>query len=112
MNIHKEVYEFAASAGALEGFVFEKSQLKDTQIDNWIDNLEKQYSHLPKDVRNHFQGSINRTLGRAVQSLTACIGKDHEHVKTLKSMIKGDLPISAHDFDMEKELKKRQFAHL
>ncbi|WP_419659414.1 uncharacterized protein Dvar_83050 [Desulfosarcina variabilis str. Montpellier] len=111
MNIHEEVYEFAASAGALEGYVFEKGQLESAHFDNWIGNLKKQYSHLPKDVRSHFQGSLNRTLGRAVQSLIACIGADHDHVRTLKSMIKGDLPISAHDFDVEKESKKQRFAN-
>ena len=106
----KEIYDFAASAGALEGYLFLKTDLDPAGLDNWIRNLSLQYQALPDDIRKGFQPSLDRTLGRAVQSLTTLFGERHAHVGTLKSMIRGVvLPDSAQDFEEEKKKKAEAF---
>lgn len=109
MNIYKEIYEFASSAGALEGFVYLKEELAPGIVDNWVRNLLKQYKEMPIDVRESFQSSLDRTIGRAVQSLRPLLGDDHPHVKDLMSMIVGNLPESAVDFSKEKEEKASKY---
>ena len=109
MNIHREVFEFAASAGALEGYLYTKENLVSKELDDWIYNLLKQYENFPPEVRDHFQDSLDRTLGRAVHSLAPLLGSNHPHVVALKSMIKGEMPASSHDFDREKEEKATKF---
>ncbi|HSH70054.1 MAG TPA: DUF120 domain-containing protein, partial [Deferrisomatales bacterium] len=64
-DLQREIYEFAASAGALEGFVFERPGLEAAAVDNWIRNLSAQYRDLPPGTRETFQPALNRTLGRA-----------------------------------------------
>lgn len=105
MNIQKEIYEFSASAGALEGFVFMKEELDPKSIEKWVQNLVKQYHNLPDDVRSCIQSGLDRTLGRAVYSIIPTMGEDHPHTLALQSIIKGDLPESSRDFEKEKEKK-------
>jgi hypothetical protein len=102
---YREVFEFAASAGALEGYLFKKSDLAAVELGDWIDNLVKQYRGFPSQIRKHFQSSLNRTIGRAVHSLVKLVGPDHHHVLSLKSMIIGEMPASSHDFGEEKARK-------
>ena len=109
MGIYREIYEFASSAGALEGFVYLKDRLETKELDDWIQNLVKQYHGLPKEVRKHFQGSLDRTIGRAVHSLIPVLGSSHPHVLALKTLIAGDMPASSHDFHKEKEEKAKKY---
>jgi len=104
MHIYQKIYEFAASAGAFEGYVYRRPQ---AEIDikalvNWVDNLLDAYKHLTPDVRNEFQSSCDQTLGRALKSLVIELDQEHEVVAKLKQMIKGELPESADDFQKTK----------
>ena len=109
MEIYREIFEFAASAGALEGYVFKKDHLAPGELDDWVWNLVKQYEGFPGEIRENFQGSLNRTMGRAVHSLSPILGSDHQHVLSLKSLIIGGIPTSSQDFDTEKEEKSKKY---
>ena len=98
MSIYKEVYDFAAKAGALEGYVFPREKVDPSYLPQWIDNLINQYQHLPMEVREAFQASCNSTLGRAIQSLLPLLGEEHEIIKKLRSIVLGKLPSSFDDF--------------
>jgi hypothetical protein len=98
MGIYKEVYDFSAKAGALEGYVFPKEKIDLNYLPKWVDNLVSQYQALPSEVREELQGLCNGTLGRAIQSLLPVLGEDHEVIKNLKSIVSGKLPVSPNDF--------------
>ena len=108
MHVHRKIYEFAASAGAFEGYVYHK-KLDDIDIDellNWVGNLVRAYEDLPLDVRNRFQDSCDQTLGRAIKSLIPLLTEEHEVIRKLNLMVKGKLPESADDFQKEKWFEK------
>jgi hypothetical protein len=98
MKLYRELYDFAASAGAFEGYVYPK-ELDVNSLPRWAGNLVKQYAELPSEVLDEIQPLVDATLGRAVQSLIPVLGEDHELVKQLKDLIKGTLPSSSDDFD-------------
>lgn len=98
MGIYQQLYDFAAKAGALEGYVYPKERVDFDYLPRWVDHLMEQYRGLPPEVRDEFQGLCDRTLGRAVQSLLPSLGEDHEVIRKLKSMISGKLPSSPNDF--------------
>jgi len=98
MGIYQEVYDFAAKAGALEGYVYPKEKVDLNYLPRWVDNLVNQYHSLPPEVREEFQGLCNGTVGRVIQSLLPCLGEDHEVIKKLKSVLSGKLPLSPDDF--------------
>lgn len=108
MHIYQKIYEFAASAGAFEGYVYRrpKAEIDIKALSNWVDNLLAAYMQLTPDVRIEFQSACDRTLGRALKSLVLELGQDHEVMGKLKKMIEGELPDSADDFQKEKWFQK------
>jgi hypothetical protein len=108
MHIYQKIYEFAASAGAFEGYVYRRprAEIDIKALLNWVDNLFDAYGHLTSEVRNEFQSSCDRTLGRALKSLVLELGQEHEVIAKLKKMIKGEMPDSADDFQKEKWFQK------
>ncbi len=104
MHIYQKIYEFAASAGAFEGYVYrkKKSDIDAAALSNWADNLLIAYHHFPADVVVEFRSSCNQTLGRAIKSLIPVFGEQHEIVGKLKMIVKGELPETADDFQKQK----------
>ena len=98
MKIHQEVYDFAAKAGALEGYVYPKEKVDIGYLPRWVENLEEHYHRLPPEVREEFQDLCDGTLGRAIQSLLPALGENHEVIKKLRSITSGKLPSSPNDF--------------
>jgi hypothetical protein len=104
MHIYQKIYEFAASAGAFEGYVYRKPK---TEIDmqalsNWVDNLLSAYENLPAAILDEIQTACNQTLGRAINSLIPVLSDKHELMGKLKKIVKGNLPDSADDFQKAK----------
>ena len=87
MHINQQIFEFAASAGAFEGYVYHKKtgEMDLAELTNWVNNLVGAYEQLPSDVRNEFQTSCDQTLGRAIRSVASILGEDHNIVIQLKS---------------------------
>ena len=104
MHIYQKIYEFAASVGAFEGYVYQKakSDLDMDILSNWVNNLVDAYNHLPADILGEFQSSCDQTIGRAIRSLIPELGEAQEVVGKLQKMVKGALPDSANDFQKEK----------
>ncbi len=104
MHIYHQIYEFAASAGAFEGYVYRRSKrdLDTKALAKWVDNLIEAYHHLPADVIGECQSACNQTLGRAINSLIAEFGQEHAIVIRLEEVVKGPLPDSPDDFNKRK----------
>ncbi len=98
MGIHRDIYEFAARAGAFEGFVYAKDKMGAGSLEVWVNSLVKQYRALPAEVRTDFQDLCDGTLGRAIQSLVPLVGEGHELINQLKTMVQGKLPSGPDDF--------------
>ena len=64
MGEYLEFFKFAAKAGALEGYLYERKEVE--SLDCWVNNIEKMYASLPEnvkaDIRDEFRDVINRTL--------------------------------------------------
>jgi len=102
MHIYLQIYEFAASAGALEGYVYQRPVLDMAALKNWVGHIVAAYGHLPAEAVGEFQPSLNQTLGRAARSLESVLGADHTLAADLRSLIRGPLPASPDDFQKRK----------
>ena len=102
MHLYMQLYEFSASVGALEGFVYRRPEVESATIGKWVENLEKAYQALPAEVLKEIQPSLDGTLGRALNSIKKVLGEKHTLVHKLKSMVKGPLPSSPDDFERRK----------
>ncbi len=106
MHINTQIYEFAASAGAFEGYVYRKTEADTAMLSRWVDHLLTAYQHIPPDAREHFQAALNGTLGRATASLLPVLGEENDVVRKLKTMLSAPLPASADDFQKKKWFEK------
>lgn len=102
MDLYSQLYEFSASVGAFEGYVYHKDKIDIRYLPNWSQNLRRAYELLPQEVRDSIQPHLDQTLGRAILSLSHVLGDEHEVIRTLKSMVKGALPSSPDDFKKRK----------
>ena len=107
MSVYARIYQFAASVGSLEGYVYKKTGAENLDLSAlsvWTDNICQAYNRLPAEILPEFQGFLNQTVGRIIHSLKAALGENHDLVLKLKPMIKGenDLPVSADDFTKKK----------
>ena len=104
MHIYQQIDEFAASAGAFEGYVYRrpKSEIDTESLTNWVDNLIDAYENLASEARGKCQTSIDQTLGRAIKSLAYLFDDQHVLVQKLLRIVNGDLPESPDDFQKEK----------
>lgn len=105
----RQVYEFGASAGSLEGYLYHKpdtAHIDMNALPIWVDNLASAYQHLSPEALKALQEAIDQTLGRAIHSLLRLVGGDHPLVSKLRSMTFGPLPASADDFTKRKWFQK------
>jgi hypothetical protein len=60
MHIYQKLYEFAASAGSFEGYVYRKQtdEMDMEALANWTNNLLGAYKQMPVEVREELQASI------------------------------------------------------
>lgn len=102
MGAYSDIYEFAARAGAFEGYVYQRKDLTAHSLERWVDHLVEGYNAVPVETRKEFQGLCDGTIGRAIQSLIPTIGEDHGIIKKLKGMTRGKIPSSPDDFSRKR----------
>lgn len=106
MNIYAQLFEFASSAGALEGYVYQIKEVDRRALPIWVENLVSAYQLLPADVLREIQAYCDMTLGRAIRSLVPLLGEEDDVIGKLKSMVVGPLPDSPDDFQKVKWFQK------
>ena len=57
---YQELFLFAAKAGALEGYLFERRKVE--QLTEWIDNISKMYQDLSPAVKREVDFVLPRVL--------------------------------------------------
>ena len=64
MGQYEELFKFAAKAGALEGYLYEREKVE--PLYDWVSNMERMYAGLPdnvkEDIRNELSSVLTRTL--------------------------------------------------
>ena len=102
MAIYKMLYDFAAKAGALEGYVYPKDKVDQSYLPAWVDHVVEGYQALPAEAKAEFQDLCNLTVGRTIASIVPLLGEEHDVIKKLKSITTGKLPSSPDDFPDKK----------
>lgn len=102
MGVYSDIYEFAARAGAFEGYVYQRKGIAAHSLERWVDHLIEGYNAVPVEARKEFQDLCDGTIGRAIQSLIPDLGENHEIIKKLKSLTVGKLPVSPDDFSRKR----------
>jgi len=62
--VYNEIFKFAAKAGALEGYLYEREKLD--PLDNWVTNIDRMYRDLPDSVKQDIKEEFGSVLKRAL----------------------------------------------
>jgi len=61
---YEALFKFAAKAGSLEGYLYEREKIE--PLYDWVSNIERMYTGLPDnvkdDIRDEFQSVLKRSL--------------------------------------------------
>ncbi len=73
MEEYEKLFRFAAKAGALEGYLYNRQNVE--PLHNWIDNIEKIYMSLAPqikdDIREEFCAILRKILDYGEKSIEA-----------------------------------------
>ena len=65
MGEYAEFFKFAAKAGALEGYLYEREKIE--PLSNWVNNMHVMYDKLPADVKKEIKEEYGTVLTRILQ---------------------------------------------
>jgi hypothetical protein len=66
MGEYAEFFKFAAKAGALEGYLYEREKIE--PLSNWVSNMQVMYDKLPADVKKEIKEEYSTVLTRILHN--------------------------------------------
>lgn len=66
MGEYAEFFKFAAKAGALEGYLYEREKIE--PLSNWVNNMQVMYNKLPADVKKEIKEEYSTVLTRILNN--------------------------------------------
>ncbi len=62
MTEYIDLFKFAAKAGSLEGYLYERKRVE--PLYDWMRNIEKMYSNLPDNIKREMKDELSIVLTR------------------------------------------------
>jgi hypothetical protein len=64
MEEYEALFKFAAKAGSLEGYLYERETIE--PLSNWVSNLETMYANLSAGVKTQIRNELSAVLERTL----------------------------------------------
>jgi hypothetical protein len=64
MEEYEALFKFAAKAGSLEGYLYERETIE--PLSHWVSNLETMYANLPAGVKTQIRNELSAVLERTL----------------------------------------------
>lgn len=90
MGLNRDLFNFSAKVGCLEGYLHERKDADISTLPNWVGNIETMYGDLPEEVKKDFLEDYKNILEKILHSSGKLLKKEDGVLRKLKSMI-GDL---------------------
>jgi CTP-dependent riboflavin kinase len=90
MALNRDLFNFSAKVGCLEGYLHERGDADVSTLPNWVGNIERMYRNLPEDARREVLEDYRQILKRILQSSEKILKKDDEALTRLRAMIAGE----------------------
>lgn len=66
MGEYEQFFKFAAKAGALEGYLYEREKIE--PLTNWVNNIDDMYRKLPENVKRDVKQEYGIVLARILKN--------------------------------------------
>jgi len=87
MALNRDLFNFSAKVGCLEGYLHERKDADISTLPNWVGNVERMYRNLPAEVKEDFLEDYKTILEKILQSSGKILKKEDRVLTKLKSMI-------------------------
>jgi hypothetical protein len=87
MALYRDLFNFSAKVGCLEGYLHERKEADISTLPNWVGNIEEMYRNLPEKVKKDFLEDYKQILEKILQSCEKPLKKDDGVLTKLKRMI-------------------------
>ncbi len=87
MGLNKDLFNFSAKVGCLEGYLYERKDADISTLPNWVGNIEKMYWNLPSEVKGDFLEDYKNILEKILQSSEELLKKEDGVLIKLRDMI-------------------------
>ena len=87
MGLNRDLFNFSAKVGCLEGYLHERKDANISTLPDWVGNIEKMYRNLPAEVKRDFLEDYRNILEKILQSSEKILKKEDGVLRKLKSMI-------------------------
>jgi hypothetical protein len=87
MALNRDLFNFSAKVGCLEGYLYERKEGDISTLPNWVGNIEKMYRNLPETVKRDFLEDYKQILEKIIQSCEKILKKDDGVLTKLKRMM-------------------------
>jgi hypothetical protein len=65
MSTNSELFRFAAKAGSLEGYLFQRDKVE--PLADWIGNIDRMYRSLPRSLQQDIKTEFREVLQKALE---------------------------------------------
>jgi len=86
MALYKDLFNFAAKVGCLEGFLFDRKEGNFSTLPNWIGNIQSMYKGLPEEVKKDFGEEYRYLLEKILMSAGQILDKEDVLLTKLRKM--------------------------
>ena len=87
MGLNKDLFNFSAKVGCLEGYLYERKDADISTLPNWVGNIENMYRDLPAEVKGDFLEDYRNILEKILQSSEKILKKEDGVLTKLTNMI-------------------------
>lgn len=87
MGLNRDLFNFSAKVGCLEGYLYERKDANISTLPNWVGNIEKMYRSLPAEVKGDFLEDYKNILEKILESSEKILEEEEGVLTKLRSMI-------------------------
>ena len=89
MGSSRDLFNFSAKVGCLEGYLHERKDANMSTLPNWVGNIEKMHRSLPAEAKGDILEDYKHLLEKILQSLENTLKKEDAVLAKLRGMIAG-----------------------
>ena len=87
MAEYRDLFDFAAKAGCLEGYLYERHNLEPGYLSNWVDNIDRMYNALPEAAKAECKPQYLEVLKKICDYFNKLVGADDQVTKKVHQML-------------------------
>ena len=87
MSAYRELFDFAAKVGCLEGYLYDRHNLEPGYFPNWVGNIERLYKALPPAVKADFNPQYQEVMKKICDHCNKLLGADDLITKQVTKML-------------------------